>query len=580
MSIHYTKVAGRGGNADVRDFGAAKANKTWFFFKSEITPKNNVRKPKITINASFYKNGTADLGIANLFRENQAVFIIDNTIIKEIYKILVDKYSSLIDSFIAEKPLARAIPATLQKVLTNYTGPNNLDKWLNSESFDRDVYLYRYLPFLPGSHPAPPRVAGQNGEEPQIKPEETKNQPEKPSMKLNTILYGPPGTGKTFSTTALALNVFIDRELMHLDGASLNKAQLSELRNSAANIVGEGGNSQPDEETWRAWTQAFQKLQNDGRIIFTTFHQNYSYEDFIEGLRADTNGNNLSYRYERGIFKRLCLQALDAWLNNQHNKILFDTDQTDNETLRTRLNKIADDAQCRINGAEKKYPGSTLPYVLIIDEINRGNIARIFGELITLIEESKRACAGGDITSGRQPLWATLPYTRDKLIVPPNLYLLGTMNTADRSLVGLDVALRRRFSFIAMRPQHELLPKAVNADNGEPSVNVADLLRVINDRIVKYYDEDHEIGHAYFLGVDKMSDLKSTMLNKVLPQLREYFHDDLDKIVAILATENHNRSALVSNDGNRLLVVPDAFENPYNYRSLIELGSPPNGQRP
>jgi hypothetical protein len=337
-------------------------------------------------------------------------------------------------------------------------GSTALDGWLRSEAFNKPTYETRYRDFLPHS---------QEGEcEPDAQVQGN------PTMKLNTILFGPPGTGKTFSTTVLALNAFLGEDcekIPELDNTS------KELRKIADAIMqGHPASPQPTAETWATWTRAFHALQKEGRIVFTTFHQNYSYEDFIEGLRADADREKITYRYEHGIFKRLCFQALNAWLGSKHEEVRsdagrpghgeldrgkgeipFDPQDDNHDELKTRLKKISNRAQECIVDEAATFNGDARPYVLIIDEINRGNIARIFGELITLIEDSKRACFGGDIKAGSQPLWATLPYTRDKLIVPPNLYLLGTMNTADRSLIGLDVALRRRFSFVPMRRKKE-----------------------------------------------------------------------------------------------------------------------------
>lgn len=159
-------------------------------------------------------------------------------------------------------------------------------------------------------------------------------------------------------------------------------------------------------------------------------------------------------------------------------------------------------------------------YVLIIDEINRGNVAQIFGELITLIEESKRA--GKD-----EAIELVLPYSKDAFSVPANLYLIGTMNTADRSVEALDTALRRRFSFKEMRPDYTILPTV-------EGVEVGKMLQTINARIELLLDKEHAIGHSYFLGLATIEDLRLAFENKLIPLLQEYFFGDFSKIGLVL----------------------------------------------
>jgi len=222
--------------------------------------------------------------------------------------------------------------------------------------------------------------------------------------------------------------------------------------------------------------QRFDALLDEGRIRFVTFHQSFAYEDFVEGLKARAGeGGALEYVVEPGVFLELCIEA-------QH---------------------------------------SDLPYVLIIDEINRGNIARIFGELITLIEPSKRQ--GMD-----EALSVRLPYSKQVFAVPANLHLIGTMNTADRSLAAMDVALRRRFRFIEMPPQPYLLDAVID------DVPLGELLGTINDRIEVLLGRDHLIGHAYLMGVTDLPSLADAFRLRILPLLQEYFFEDWQRIAWVL----------------------------------------------
>jgi Cdc6-like AAA superfamily ATPase len=228
-------------------------------------------------------------------------------------------------------------------------------------------------------------------------------------------------------------------------------------------------------------------LISEKRYIFTTFHQSFSYEDFIEGIKPNlvkkedqSENEDIGYHIKPGIFREIVERA--------------------------------------INNKEKKY-------ALFIDEINRGNIASIFGELITLIEEDKR---DNEIT-------VTLPYSKDKFGVPSNLYIIGTMNTADRSVEALDTALRRRFTFIEMNPKPDLLSKPEYKCEG---LNLEKMLLTINNRLEKLLDKDHCIGHSYFMTIKNKqnpnNELKTIFLNKILPLLQEYFYGDWGKIMLVL----------------------------------------------
>lgn len=262
---------------------------------------------------------------------------------------------------------------------------------------------------------------------------------------LNQILFGPPGTGKTYNTVNMALDIVCPLERgLKWETKSREEARIK-----------------------------YQKMLKGGQIVFVTFHQSMSYEDFIEGIKPKTEGGKITYEVKDGIFKELCAKAKK--------------DESQN-------------------------------YVMIIDEINRGNVANIFGELISLIEDDKRLGAS-------EELCAELPYSHDIFSVPKNVYIIGTMNTADRSVEALDSALRRRFTFKEMMPKSELVPE----EN-----NVRSIFKIINQRIEVLKDREHQIGHSYFMGVKNEDDLKDVFYDKIIPLLQEYFYGDYEKIQLVL----------------------------------------------
>lgn len=442
------------------------------------------------------------------------------------------------------------------------------------------------------------------------------------SQPLNQILFGPPGTGKTYHT--------------------INKA-LSIIENKPEDII----NNEDREEL----TKRFKAYIESERIVFTTFHQSMSYEDFVEGIKPDTNEDGgVVYDVEEGIFKRLCEKAkvieVDTsgfdWSNRKfykmslggkrephvhswclvENKValgyggdedLLDISEIDNwpeyrEAFKRKLPEVYNDKKYNaevsfrflkmkkgdiviasmgnhiidaigvVDGPyefdpenESTFPhtrkvkwlsknmkaspsrffrknisqqsvyefydkdvilesfeeltnvelkGERKNYVMIIDEINRGNVSSIFGELITLIEKDKRLGA-------KEELEVVLPYSKDPFGVPSNLFIIGTMNTADRSVEALDTALRRRFSFVEMLPNASLLSTVANID-------LKQLLLVLNERIEVLVDRDHTIGHAFFINAKSLKDIQEAFANKVIPLLQEYFYGDYKKIELVI----------------------------------------------
>lgn len=213
------------------------------------------------------------------------------------------------------------------------------------------------------------------------------------------------------------------------------------------------------------------------RYAFVTFHQSYGYEEFIEGLRPITDSEgNITYEVKPGVFKRICKLA---------------ESDPDNQ------------------------------YAIVIDEINRGNISKIFGELITLVETDKRAGAENALT-------LALPYSGLPFSVPSNLDIIGTMNTADRSLTHIDVALRRRFEFIELRTNYSLIPDDMDG------INLRWMLYAINQRIELLLDREHILGHALLMNIGSIEELEHTFKTNIMPLLEEYFFENWDKINRVL----------------------------------------------
>lgn len=444
----------------------------------------------------------------------------------------------------------------------------------------------------------------------------------KMQVPLNSILYGPPGTGKTYKTAQLAVEIC---------------------------------DAEAPRDRDRLMTR-YEELRKQGRISFVTFHQSYGYEDFVEGLRPETNEGFVTYQVRPGLFKDICDAARRSTLVKpglhgkplkdrtifkmslgeagtaegkqvfqtciQHEILLLgwggnvdfgDCGNQDEILKRAKESESLEKSESHaryigvfkeevqrgdivivshgnssfqaigeITGEyeflevplaghfhqkravrwlavyEGKHPvgeifdrkfmmsslykldptgvkfdvlenllkseqsSTNLPFVLVIDEINRANISKVFGELITLLERDKRE---GQVNA----LTVRLPYSGDAFCIPSNLYVVGTMNTADRSIALLDTALRRRFEFEELQPNYDVLPEE-NIDG----VNLRLLLQAINERIEYLYDRNHTIGHAYFIDVHSLSDLEIVFRRKVIPLLQEYFYENWSKVRAVL----------------------------------------------
>ncbi|EGT6203828.1 AAA family ATPase, partial [Campylobacter coli] len=453
---------------------------------------------------------------------------------------------------------------------------------------------------------------------------EMSNKKENKNLSLNQILYGPPGTGKTYHTIDKALE-----------------------------ILGENLESRDRDEK----KAKFDEYVKDGQIVFTTFHQSYGYEEFVEGIKPmmnnEANSQEIQYEIKDGIFKDICNRALENYENSNLNteelrekiklrekvekflnrlletnepisktkggnffinsfnnntieiysedverfdgifklslstfitllksniefnsavemfKKVFDRDYADRtHTYYFNLvNKFKEyEKQAVLKTEDNKISSNSLnSYIIIIDEINRGNVSKIFGELITLIEPSKRI-------GESEELKVTLPYSGEKFGVPKNVYIIGTMNTADRSITSLDTALRRRFEFVEMMPDPDLLKNVFickdveNPNKDEDYLGddaktegfaeiLQNILISINKRIEFLLDREKTIGHAFFMSeavkfnkdnwcksdeyeedwyVLSISKLKSIFQNKIIPLLQEYFYNDYALISAVL----------------------------------------------
>ena len=376
--------------------------------------------------------------------------------------------------------------------------------------------------------------------------------------KKNIILQGAPGTGKTYTTASLAV--------------ALCNPSFTELEDHIKVM---------DE---------YERLRKEGQIAFCTFHQSMDYEDFVEGVKPELQGEHITYNVEGGIFKQICEQArttegkdIIACIDDYLQKIqgyenrreiptinekssIFVWWNKGNKTINIRtthpkkdkgeqfspsqpnIKEIKDQAlgkrttyihksykQAFIKAVKDEYhledDASTKPHILIIDEINRGNISRIFGELITLLEADKRT------GEGAHPIKVKLPYSKEDFSVPSNLYIIGTMNTTDRSTGSIDYAVRRRFAFITLKTDPEVIKTCIKDDavrakalalfkqiNGDGTDEATSF--IATHKAGDFDLEDLKVGHSYFLA-ETLEALQMKMRYEVIPLLREYIKDGI-----------------------------------------------------
>lgn len=398
---------------------------------------------------------------------------------------------------------------------------------------------------------------------------------QKTDMALNTILYGPPGTGKTYKMQSLCESFTVKKitqtreefleslipdltwwetiaaALMDLKASTVPELEKHEFvkiktrqstTNNVKQVIWGSLQSRTDLECenvkfadrrepyifwkeensiWRILDERVREdcpeiidflmkvrefkpdantLQKNYRMV--TFHQNFSYEDFVEGIKPVFNlfeTEALKYEIQKGIFYQCCTDAAKLAGYNS----LYDC--------------ISDSKQQR---AQKM---NTAPsFALFIDEVSRANVSSVLGELITLIEDDKRLGHENEIIN------ITLPYSKSSFGVPGNLYIIGTMNTADRSVEALDTALRRRFSFEAM------LPDTTKISESPAGIDLSQMLTVINARLETLLSKDHTIGHAWLMNIDSIEKLQAAFKNKIMPLLQEFFYNDYAKIGLVL----------------------------------------------
>ncbi|MBV7273756.1 AAA family ATPase [Clostridiaceae bacterium UIB06] len=333
----------------------------------------------------------------------------------------------------------------------------------------------------------------------------------------NIIFYGPPGTGKTYN---------IDNEVLKI--ISISKYEkLKENRKELHNEL--------------------RRLQVDNKVRFCTFHQSYGYEEFIEGLRPNDEGN---FTLEDGLLKQIAIDAMFEGLTYELKADLIE--ELSCEAKNNISNEQKKELVLRyINDSSKFDFLNCDQYVLVIDEINRGNISKIFGEAFTLLEEDKRLGSENEVV-------LKLPYSKEDFTLPPNLHFIGTMNSSDKSIAPIDIALRRRFRFREIMPDENILSVV-------DGIDLCELLKKINDRIEYLYDRDHMIGHAYFIGCSCLDDIARVILYKIIPLLQEYFYEEWDKIGLILGGVGSSK------DGD-YIIYKEELNPEYLFKNNAEYG--------
>lgn len=468
----------------------------------------------------------------------------DNNNIVEVH--YVQKKPAKFKILIQYEELNEKLKKNCKKVPDSYGWKLNGEYWINSERTLNEA-IEKILYILT-------KLVNQDTEI----PNGTEQMNTKSDQPLNQILYGPPGTGKTYNTVVEALKI-TDNDFYDKHKDNYEKLQ-----------------------------ERFNELKQLGQIEFVTFHQSYSYEEFVEGIKPDLNSEDkLTYELKDGIFKKICSDAqttikieknfdqiYDQFIKdlNSSKKLLIlttpngsefgiKTNKKNNLKIytgenfdRNSVGVITKDylqneifkngRKCYVQGIldflnehyklNMQTTKNTNKYILIIDEINRGNISKIFGELITLIEEDKR-----------ESLSLKLPYSQDPFTVPKNLYIIGTMNTSDRSIASIDIALRRRFTFKEMMPDSTLIDEELEVHG----LNIQDIFKTLNERISVLLDRDHQIGHSYFMNLKADKDLetnfKQIWFDCIMPLLNEYFYGDWDKLQALLGKAQDNGESFI-----------------------------------
>ena len=387
----------------------------------------------------------------------------------------------------------------------------------------------------------------------------------------NQILFGPPGTGKTYHTINKAIEIIENRKLSLEEGKDRDKLKESfeeYKRKGQIEFVtfhqsygyeefvegikalpsGSEGNEDGEEMIYDVMPGIFKKLSKKAQDSKTIPIKNKSKEFTLNApqlniqakmiqddensfrvlagskIRKDHSNTFKLQNLKTKILNNIKTIEEDEWFLMEEDYTFKSMSGSSSIILGRQSNGYREWKEVKENNLEIDDNSEHKNYVLIIDEINRGNISKIFGELITLIEDSKRA-------GNEEQVEIILPYSGELFSVPNNLYIVGTMNTADRSIALMDTALRRRFHFEEMMPDTKLLDFEVEA------INIKSMVDTINQRIEYLYDRDHMIGHAYFIDIEKspvLVKLENIFRNKVIPLLQEYFYDDWEKIQMIL----------------------------------------------